>query len=44
MTPDEDRREADLAGQLQRLDERITRLAANDRSTQERTGSSTRTQ
>ena len=35
LTPDQDRREADLAGQLQRLDERITRLAANDRRTQD---------
>jgi hypothetical protein len=35
LTPDQDRREADLAGQLQRLDERITRLAAQAKHTRE---------
>jgi Flp pilus assembly protein TadD len=35
LTPDQRRREAELAGQLQRLDERITRLAAKARRTRD---------
>jgi tetratricopeptide (TPR) repeat protein len=35
LTDDQRRRESDLVGQLQRLDERITRLAAQARRTQE---------
>jgi hypothetical protein len=35
LTPDQRRREADLAGQLQRLDERITRLAAQAHRSQD---------
>jgi CHAT domain-containing protein/Tfp pilus assembly protein PilF len=35
LTPDQRRREADLAGQLQRLDERITRLAAKPRRSED---------
>src|SRR5262249_29343242 len=34
LTPDQRRREVELAGQLQRLDERISRLAARTRRTQ----------